>query len=95
MRELRIGTANQKTRHSYRQHGLRRAYQRSTLRLTAAYRESRLLKKTGFLERDAENSYLALEPDDDAMAQQQGHSITYRIAVGRHNGLKDFTLQTL
>jgi hypothetical protein len=42
----------------------------------------------------AESSYLALEPDDDdAMAQLQGHSITYRIAVGPQQGRKVFTLQ--
>ncbi len=39
---------------------------------------------------------MALEPDDDdAMAQLQGHSITYRIAVGPQQGRKVFTLQTL
>jgi hypothetical protein len=49
-----------------------------------------------FLERDAESSYLSLEPDDDdAMVQLQGHSITYRIAVGPQQGRKVFTLQTL
>ena len=37
-----------------------------------------------------------LKPDDDdAMAQLQGHSITYRIAVGPQQGRKVFTLQTL
>lgn len=46
--------------------------------------------------RDAEHSYLALdEPDEDSMNQLQGHSITYRIAVGPHQGRKVFTLQTL
>jgi hypothetical protein len=40
------------------------------------------MDKRGFLERDAENSYLTLEPaDEDAMVQLQGHLITYRIAV--------------
>ena len=57
---------------------------------------ARFLEKRGFLERDAENSYLALEQDDDdAMVQLQGHSITYRIAVGPQQGRKVFTLQTL
>ena len=61
-----------------------------------SHRVARFLEKRGFLERDAENSYLALEPDDDdAMAQLQGHSITYRIAVGPQQGRKVFTLQTL
>jgi hypothetical protein len=57
---------------------------------------ARFLEKSGFLERDAEASYLALEPDDDnVMVQLQGHSITYRIAVGPQQGRKVFTLQTL
>ena len=44
-----------------------------------------------FLKCDAESSYLALEPDDDdSMAQLQGHSITYRIAAGSHQGRKVF-----
>ena len=61
-----------------------------------SHRVARFLEKRGFLERDAESSYLALEPDDDdAMAQLQGHSITYRIAVGPQQGRKVFTLQTL
>jgi hypothetical protein len=48
------------------------------------------------LVRDPEHSYLALdEPDEDPMNQLQGHSITYRIAVGPHQGRKVFTLQTL
>jgi hypothetical protein len=61
-----------------------------------SHRVARFMEKRGFLERDAENSYLALEPDDDdAMAQLQGHSITYRIAAGPQQGRKVFTLQTL
>ena len=49
------------------------------------------MEKRGFLERDAENSFLVLEPDDDdAMVQLQGHSITYRIAVGPQQGKKVF-----
>ena len=39
--------------------------------------------------------YLALEPDDDAMVQLQGHSINYCIAVGPQQGRKVFALQTL
>ena len=46
-----------------------------------SHRVARFLEKRGFLERDAENSYLALESgDDDAMMQLQGHSISYRVA---------------
>jgi len=33
--------------------------------------------------------------DEDPMDQLRGHSITYRIAVGPHQGRKVFTLQTL
>jgi len=48
------------------------------------------------LERDAENSYLALDTaDDDPLCVLQGHSITYRIALGPQAGRKVFTLQTL
>ena len=44
----------------------------------------------------AENSYLTGDAvDDESMAHLQGHSITYRIAVGPHQGRKVFTLQTL
>ena len=54
------------------------------------------LERRGLLERDAENSYLALETgEDDAMMQLQGHSIIYRIAVGLQQGRKVFLLQTL
>jgi hypothetical protein len=61
-----------------------------------SHRVARFLEKRGFLKRDAEKSYLALEPDDDdAMVQLQGHSITCRIAVGPQQGRKVFKLQTL
>lgn len=33
--------------------------------------------------------------DDDPLHQLLGHSITYRISVGPHQGRKVFTLQTL
>ena len=47
-----------------------------------SHRVARFLEKRALLERDTKNTYLALETnDDDAMAQLQGHSITYRIAV--------------
>jgi hypothetical protein len=55
-----------------------------------------VLKKKGFLERDAERSYLALEPDDDdAMVQLEGRSITSSITTGPQQGRKVLTLQTL
>ena len=61
-----------------------------------AQRVGRFLERQGLLERDAENSYLASDTvDEDPMTQLQGHSITYRIAVGPQQGRKVFTLQTL
>jgi len=43
--------------------------------------------------RDLESSYLARAPGADAALEiLQGHSITYRIAVGPHEGRKAFTL---
>ena len=63
---------------------------------TLAYRIGRYLEGQGLLERDAENSYLVGdELDTGPMAQLQGASITYRVAVGRQQGRKVFTLQTL
>lgn len=63
---------------------------------TLAYRIGRYLERQGLLERDAENSYLVGdELDTGPMAQLQGASITYRVAVGRQQGRKVFTLQTL
>jgi hypothetical protein len=63
---------------------------------TIAQRVGRFLEHQGLLERDTENSYLSGEamaagPLDELF----GHSITYRIAVGPHQGRKVFTLQTL
>ena len=63
---------------------------------TIARRVGRFLERQGLLERDAENSYLALDAvGDDPMTPLLGHSITYRIAVGPQAGRKVFTLQTL
>ncbi len=66
------------------------------LAYTIAQRIGRFLERQGFLERDAENSYLASDAvDEDPMTRLLGHSITYRIAVGPQQGRKVFTLQTL
>jgi hypothetical protein len=47
-----------------------------------AHRVGRYLERQGWLERDAENDYLALDTaDDDPLSVLQGHSITYRIAL--------------
>ena len=63
---------------------------------TIAHRVGRFLERKGLLERDMENSYLASDAvDEDPMTSLQGHSITYRIAVGPQAGCKVFTLQTL
>jgi len=60
-------------------------------------RLGRQLERRGILVRDADSVYLELEPQSqgDALAGLQGHSITYRVAVGRRQGQKAFTLQTL
>ena len=63
---------------------------------TIARRLARYLERQGLLERDAENSTLALDHSgEDPMDPLRGHSITYRIAVGPQQGRKVFTLQTL
>jgi hypothetical protein len=61
-----------------------------------ARRVGRFLERQGWLERNAENSYLASAAvDEGPMDQLLGHSISYRIAVGPQAGRKVFTLQTL
>lgn len=63
---------------------------------TIAHRVGRYLERHGWLERDAENDYLALDSaDDDPISVLQGHSISYRIALGPQVGLKVFTLQAM
>lgn len=61
-------------------------------------RIGRYLERQGLLVRDSENDYLQLDGLDDevsCMDTLRGHSITYRIAMGRHVGKKAFTSQTL
>ena len=61
-----------------------------------SHRVAKFLERRGFLERDEENTYLHLDiSEDEAMQQLYGHSITYRIALGPHQGRKVFTLQSL
>ena len=56
---------------------------------TIARRVGRFLERQGLLERDAENSYLAGDAlEAGPMDQLRGHSITYRIAMGPHQGRK-------
>ena len=59
-------------------------------------RIGRHLERRGLLVRDTESSHLSREPGEDAgLEALQGHSISYRIAVGPHEGRKAFTLQTV
>jgi hypothetical protein len=55
-----------------------------------------LLEREGLLVRDDDNDYLALDGlEDDPMLQIHGYSITYRIATGKQQGRKVFTLQSI
>ena len=59
-------------------------------------RVGRALERQGILVRDLENSFLAVDtPDGTDFDDLLGHSITYRIALGPHQGRKAFTLQTV
>jgi ribosomal protein S27E len=63
---------------------------------TISERTGRYLERQGLLERDLDNSYLALEPaGETGLEGVLGSSITYRIAVGPHEGRKAFCLQSL
>ena len=63
---------------------------------TISQRIARHLERQGLLARDDESSYLSLDlQENNAMNDFQGHSITYRIAVGPQQGHKVFTLQTI
>jgi len=68
----------------------------NSLIATISQRIARHLEKQGLLTRDDENSYLTMDGlDENVMNKLQGHSITYRIAVGPKQGSKVFTLQTI
>ncbi len=59
-------------------------------------RVARFLECRGILERDAGNSYLALDGlEEDPLQDIHSHSVTYRIAIGPQKGRKVFTLQTI
>ena len=59
-------------------------------------RVSGALERQGLLVRDFENSFLTVDtPDGAGFEDLLGHSITYRIALGPHQGRKAFTLQTV
>ena len=60
-------------------------------------RVGRCLERQGLLERDAESTWLDLDPaeDTDAMPHLLGSSVSYRIAVGPQQGRKAFMIRTL
>jgi hypothetical protein len=61
-----------------------------------AERIGRSLERSGLIERDIDNAYLAFDPSEEAPIHGLlGSSITYRIATGPREGQKVFTLQTL
>jgi hypothetical protein len=63
---------------------------------TISHRIARYLERQGLLVRDMENTYLQLDTsDDDPLQDLQGHSISYRIAMGPQQGRKVFALQTV
>jgi hypothetical protein len=62
---------------------------------TLSHRIGRYLARHGWLVRDEQSGYLALNDEPDGMDVLRRHSLTYRIAVGRHQGKKAFALQTL
>ena len=55
------------------------------------------LERQGLLERDAESTWLELNPaeDNDAMPQILGSSVSYRIAIGPQLGSKAFMIRTI
>ncbi len=59
-------------------------------------RVGRVLERQGLLVRDFDSSFLTLDPAEvSGFDDLLGHSITYRIALGPHQGRKAFTLQTV
>lgn len=68
----------------------------NTLVASISQKVASYLEGEGLLIRDEESSHLTMDlEDDDVMAQLQGHSISYRIAVGLQQGRKVLTLQTI
>ncbi|MFT4938462.1 MAG: hypothetical protein ACI88A_001489 [Paraglaciecola sp.] len=54
-----------------------------------SHRVAGFLEREGLLVRDDDNDYLALDGlEDDPMLQIHGYSITYRIATGKQQGLR-------
>ena len=67
-----------------------------TLVRVISERVGRALERQGLLVRDLENPFLTLDSSDESSFDDLlGHSITYRIALGPHQGRQAFTLQTV
>ena len=80
----------------FRRIGAPSAAELAALLARIAERIGRALERTGWLERDCETSYLALDPASGGpMDDLLGHSIAYRVAMGPRAGQKAFTLQTV
>ena len=65
---------------------------------TISERVARYLERQGWLVRDEQSDHLNLAMDDEegaTLQQLQGHSITYRIAMGPQVGRKVLTVQTI
>ena len=65
---------------------------------TISERVARYLERQGWLVRDEQSDHLNLVLDDEegaTLQQLQGHSITYRIAMGPQAGRKVLTVQTI
>ena len=70
----------------------------NALVVTISERVARYLERQGWLARDEQSDHLTLALDNEegnTMQQLQGHSITYRIAMGPQAGRKVLTLQTI
>jgi ribosomal protein S27E len=80
----------------FRRIGAPSAAELAALLARIAERIGRALERTGWLQRDCETSYLALDPPGGGpMDDLMGHSIAYRVAMGPRAGQKAFTLQTV
>jgi hypothetical protein len=80
----------------FRRIGAPSAAELGALLARIAERIGRALERTGWLVRDCETSYLALDPASSGpMDDLIGHSIAYRVAMGPRAGQKAFSLQTV
>ena len=71
-------------------------FDRDMASLAISKRVGGALERQGLLVRDVENSFLTLDPTEiSGFDDLLGHSITYRIALGPHQGRKAYTLQTV